>query len=123
MESIKPRENNMIINQEKWNNWVEKNKDAYGKCCVDVARRVMEILDDEKEFDTHDIICRADKDVKAGGITGFMAGCVAEMITVCHSRGKEFQKKWNISHGIKEKDAEKGVVNPALVTIEVEETK
>ena len=110
----------MITDQKSWDVWVEKNKDAYSKCCVDVARRVMEILDEEKDFDTHDIICQANKDIKAGGITGFMAGCVAQMVVKCHSRGKEFQKKWNIFHGIKEEEADKGVVNPALVTINID---
>jgi len=49
-----------------------------------------------------------------GGITGFMAGCVAGMVSQCHSRGEEFRKKWNESYGAK--DA-KGTINPALVTI------
>lgn len=104
----------MIKDQKKWNNWVKKNKDPYGKACVDVARRVMEILDEDKDFDCHEIICQADKEVDAGGITGFMAGCVAEMISECHSRGKEFRKKWNKSYGV---DNGGGVVNPAIMTI------
>ncbi len=48
-----------------------------------------------------------------GGITGFMAGCLAQAITRFHPRGKEFKKWWNESYGVK--DA-KGVVNPAIVT-------
>ena len=27
-----------IINEELWNDYVNKNKDAYGGCCVNVAR-------------------------------------------------------------------------------------
>ena len=34
----------MITNKEKWDEWVEANKDPYGKCCVDVAREVMRQL-------------------------------------------------------------------------------
>ena len=103
-----------IINQEKWDIYVSKNKDSYGKACVDTARRVMEILDEEKDFDTHEIIGRADKEVEAGGLTGFMAGAVAEMISICYSRGDEFKKKWNKDWG---DENNKGVINPAILTI------
>ena len=112
-----------IIDIESWNSWVENNKDSYGKCCMDVARRVMEILDEEKPFDPDNIINQADKDIQAGGITGFMAGCVAQMVSKCHSRGEEFRKAWNISNQIGNEGDKanhgKGVLNPALLNIEV----
>ena len=88
----------MIKDQKAWDKVVKINKDPYGKACVDVARRVMEILDEETAFDTHKIICQADEDVKARGITGYMAGCVAQMVSQCHSRGKEFRRKWNLDN-------------------------
>lgn len=111
----------MIKDKKIWDSWVKVNKDRYGKCCVDVAREVMKLLDDKnhKDFDTHKIVCEADDNVKAGGITGFMAGCVAGMISKCHSRGEEFKKKWNESYGVKEE--RKGAINPALVTIKFDE--
>ena len=113
----------MITNTELWNDYIEKNKDDYGKCCVDVARQVMKILDDEEgDFDQHNIINRADDEIKAGGITGYMAGAVASMVSGCHSRGDEFREKWNKGYGVEDK-SQKGVVNPALVTIEVEKDK
>ena len=62
-----------LKNEKEWKRCVKVNKDPYGKACVDVARRVMEILDRNENFDTHKIICQADEDIKAGGITGFMA--------------------------------------------------
>lgn len=110
-----------LKNSKKWNNYVNKNKDAYGKACVDVARCVMEILDENKPFSAHNIICRANKEVQAG-ITGFMAGCVAQMVSECHTRGEEFRRLWNKDVGITDDDAEKanesgGVINPAILTI------
>jgi len=109
-------------NQKLWNNYEKKNTDAYGKACVDVARKVMEMLDKDStplkngyhpDLDTaHGLICKADKDIDAGGITGFMAGCVAEMVSSCHERGDEFRK----SHNGDEYEGE-GVLNHALITI------
>lgn len=106
-----------IIDQDMWRSYEIKNKDSYGKACVDVAREAMRLLDESgKDLDTHTIICEADDNIKAGGITGFMAGCVAQMIYQCHSRGKEFKKKWNEYYGVEDNDG-MGTVNPAIVTI------
>ena len=111
-----------IEKKDDWKKWVDNNEDPYGAACVKVAQRVMEILDDVEKFDTHKIICRADEETKAGGITGFMAGCVAQMVSHCHSRGEEFRRKWNtdnqIGHeGEKANDGD-GVLNPALLVID-----
>lgn len=108
----------MIKDQEKWDEYVKINVDDYSKCCVDVARRVMEILDENKDFDCHALLCQADID---DDLTGFMAGCVASMVSQCHSRGEEFRKKWNIANGIQDEgekaNKEGGILNPALITI------
>lgn len=117
-----------MTNQEKWNGWVESNKDdAYGKACVDVARKVMELIDGRPDepltseykgrMSVHALICEADREVKAGGLTGFMAGCVAQMVVECHSRGEEFKTAWNKLNNVS--DRVNGVANPALMTIEV----
>src|SRR5690606_34242932 len=108
-----------IKNQKLWNEYQEKNKDPYGGACVKVARRVMELLDQDPTplqngyypniHTAHGLICKADDDVDAGGITGFMAGCVAQMVFTCHNRGEEFKE----SHNGKRKA--KGVVNHAVV--------
>lgn len=50
------------------------------------------------------------------------AGCVASMVSKCHSRGEEFRKKWNIDNQIQTEgekaNKEGGVLNPALLTID-----
>jgi hypothetical protein len=120
--TLKDRRQEMpITNQEKWDIYVEKNDDPYGGCCINVAREVMRVLDTDEypegKIDTHKIICDADKNIKAGGITGFMAGAVASMVAQCHSRGQEFRLNWNNEHGVGEDDAKGGTVNPAIMTI------
>ncbi len=107
-----------LKNQEKWDECVENNTDSYGKCCVDVARDVMTELDKGEKFDCHKIIC---KSKHADGITGFMSGCIASMVSECHIRGNEFRKQWNGDHGVKEETD--GVVNPAIMTIEIKKEK
>ena len=111
-----------ISDQATWDRCVENNKSDYGGCCVNVARRVMELLDEEPgDFDCHEIICLADRDVQAGGITGFMAEAVASMVSKCHSRGEEFRRKWNLDTQIGDKGEKAnksgGVLNPALLNI------
>lgn len=113
-----------IMNKKDWKEWIENNKDSYGKCCVDVAREVMRLLDTPEyiKFDTHKVICDADKNINAGGITGFMAGAVASMVSQCHSRGEEFRKQWNIDNQIMDEgeraNESGGVLNPAILNIQ-----
>ena len=102
-----------ITNVDVWNGFVEVNQDPYSKCCVDVARGVMEALDKQEEFGAHDLICSVPG---ATGITGFMAAAVAKMVWTCHSRGDEFRKSWNTSWGVESEDK---IVNPALMTIQL----
>ena len=88
---------NMRINQEIWNNFVTNNDDAYGGACVKVAENVMNHLDTfEGDFNIgynpdmttpHGIICKCDDQ---GGITGFMAGAVTQMVVLCHKLGWKF---------------------------------
>lgn len=102
--------------KKEFENWAEKNSDSYGKSCVDVARRAMEILDDGKDFETHSLIVRSDKDVHGESeLTGYMAGVVASAIRYFHERGDEFGKKWNKDNG--GTGEEKGTINPAILTI------
>jgi len=104
-----------IKNEKVWKEYETKNTDPYGKCCVNVAREVMRLIDKRKgPIDADKLICKADNNIKAGGITGFMAGCVARMVSTCHSRGDEFNRSWNAMWGVK--DA-KRTVNPAVVKI------
>jgi|SRR6478736_91130 len=95
---------------QKWEQYVAKNTDSYGGCCVKMAQRVMEILDKNEPFDASKLIDEVDDE----GITGFMAGAIAAMVSQCHERGNDFKRSWNKSYG---SDSEEGTVNPAILTI------
>jgi hypothetical protein len=102
-------------NEELWNSCVENNQDPYGGACIKVARRVMEILDEGQPFQAGDLINQADRESQAGGISGFMAGAVASMVSDCHERGEEFRTSWNEYWSPGETRA--GTINPAILTI------
>jgi hypothetical protein len=112
-----------ITNQKLWDKCVKNNTDPYGNEVIMVARRAMEILDTEQgEFDCHALICRADDESGAGGITGYQAGVVAKVISSVHNRGEEFRKRFNGEYikdpaKLKEANDGKGIVNPAILTV------
>ena len=106
-----------IINQTDWDKWVKNNTGDYGKATVDVAREVMRLLDEGKPVDNpRALICESDK---SDELTGFMAGCVASIVSRCHSRGEEFRRQWNLVNqiGTEGEKANKGegVLNPAII--------
>lgn len=103
-----------LKDKESWEKSVKANSDTYGKCVVDVARKVMELLQEKTDFDASDLISEANKDL-GSGITGFMAGCATNIVAKVHVRGDEFRKSWNKNYG---SDSTEGTVNPAIITIE-----
>jgi hypothetical protein len=113
-----------IIKIELWKEQVRINQDGYGKAVIDTARNVMEILDTGEPFNCHKIICDGDRGY---GITGFQAGCVAQLVSHVHSRGEEFRTQWNIENQIGDegeranKSKSGGVLNPALRNMEVKD--
>ena len=105
---------------EGWQECQDNNQDHYGGACVRVAYNVMKKLDEGDPItDIHQLICDADD---VGGITGFMAGAVASIVSHCHERGEEFRRIWNgdVAIGDEGERANEsgGVLNPAILNIE-----
>lgn len=104
----------MIIDEEGWEKCKKDNGDCeYGKYAIDVAQRVMDLLEDtpDEKVDAHKLISQADLE---GELSGFQAGCVAGAVTCYHSKGELFRQSWNKMYG----EQNEGVVNPAIITIE-----
>lgn len=87
-----------LINKELLTKYVNTNKDdGYGNACTHIAINVMRHLDNFKgEFNIgyspdmttpHGIICKCDDQ---GGITGFMAGIITNIVTKCYKSGWKF---------------------------------
>lgn len=110
-----------IVDEAGWKRCVENNQDGYGAQIVEVARHLMDMLDDEAfELTTcHKAICQADNMTDDPGITGNMAACVAKIVAGCHSRGEEWRTKWNLENQSTDEGERankgKGILNPALL--------
>jgi hypothetical protein len=112
-----------VKNIEAWDKWVTSNQDSYGKACVDCARFVMEQM--ERDIKSGVIIQKgfakkyvtlADETLKTG-ITGFMAGAIAQMVSQCSEYGSIFRQDWNGEYNV----TSEGVVNPAILTVKTKE--
>lgn len=100
---------------DKWKEYVEKNMDDfYSASIVKASIKIMKALSEGKDPK------EAEKEIEGMGITGFQAGCVAQTVSYFHPRGEEFREYWN-SKFLTEEEAKKtkGVVNPAILTIEI----
>jgi len=111
-----------LKDKEGWKKAQANNTDPYGNCAIRVARRVMELLDDVKEVKAKDLVKQANKELDAG-LSGFLAGAVAGMVSKFHKRGEEFRISWNqdvqiTDEGDKANDSG-GILNPALLTVKL----
>ena len=105
---------------DEWIMAANKNtNDGYSKAGYEAAALRMEILNDESVSGEEAVKRSYDLDV-SGGLTGFLAGCMAHTVVHFHPRGAEFKTAWNRENGIgeqKEKELD-GVINPAIMTID-----
>lgn len=100
---------------------LEKFKEVAGQNCTDMysfaalhaAIHTMDLLGDETKTPKEAM----DEGFKGKDLTGFLAGCAAQIVSEFAERGDEFRKFWNSRYGISEEKANGGVVNPAIMTI------
>jgi len=101
--------------EQEWVEVVNNNRDDYGYGVVKATVAVGKALDLGKTCE------QSEKEMNGFGITGFMAGCVAQWIAYFHPRGDEFRKWWNVkqqvSHEGEEANKSNGVLNPAILTV------
>lgn len=111
-----------LKNEKGWNEAVEVNsKNSYSKCCIDYARKWMELMEEhlekgEKLEDFADeTSCKADEEF---GITGFMYGMAVSIISQVWEYGEQLKKWHNGQYG--QPDSE-GTVNPAILILKEKE--
>ena len=102
--------------EKEWETAKANNRDPYGGQVVIATEAIGKALDDGLSVkEAHD-------KMHGFGLTGFMAGCVAQWIAHFHPRGEEYRQWWNLENQIRDEGEKankgKGVLNPALMTIE-----
>ena len=109
-----------LIDVKEWNEFVEKNKDPYGKAILIFANRWATYMEEaitngfnsltDKQIE--DLSYKASDEV--GGITGFMYGAGVATLKNTWKYGKELNKWHNKQYG---KEDTEGTINPAVITI------
>jgi hypothetical protein len=108
-----------IINKDEYLKGKSKNTDFYGKGIYDFAEKWADLM--EQEFKQgraiRDFADETSREADTDGITGFMYGCAVEILSKYWEHGEEL-RLWHNSHYGHTGD---GVVNPAVLTINVSE--
>lgn len=109
-----------LADENEWNEYVEKNKDPYGKAVLIFANKWATYMEKtmtngfssltDKQIE--DLSYKASDDV--GGITGFMYGAGVATLKNTWKYGKELNRWHNKQYG--QEDTE-GTINPAVLTI------
>jgi len=110
-----------------WQEYVDKNTDPYGSCCVRYAQRWAEVMEAEMlDGATIGAIAkRTSHDANTEGITGFMYGCAVAMLAKCWEHGDDLRRWHNLDRQIGDEGERAnegdGVLNPALLSIGLED--
>ena len=109
----------VIAGKEKeYKKYVEDNsKDGYSKAVVDYSDSWAKLMQVEISKGKTIVECTDETQEGLGymGITGFQFGCVMQALSSYWKHGEELRKWHNKAYGVSED--EKGVVNPAIMTI------
>ena len=99
--------------ESEYDEYVKKNNDPYGGCCVKCGEFFGKFVDEGRTFDEAEEMMLETPD--GDGITGFMMGALMSGLSHFHERGDEIKVWWNKrSDGTPD---ESGVNNPAILTI------
>lgn len=109
--------------KEAWDDFVDKNQDPYGSCCVKYAEGWAKLMQAEFAQGKNISDCAEKTSFELGflGITGFMYGCAVSMLSKCWKHGEALRLWHNLktqigNEGEKANDSG-GVLNPALLSI------
>jgi len=110
-----------------WQKFVDANQDPYGGACVEYAAQWAEMMEVEmaKGAKLEDIAKHTSHDIDTEGITGFMYGAAVSMLSQCWEHGEALRRWNNLDTQIGDEgeaaNESGGVLNPALMTIDVKQ--
>jgi len=107
--------------EAKYQNGKAKNTDGYGSGIYRYAEKWADLM--EKEIasgkDVADTAERTSYEADTEGITGFMYGAAVAILSSCWEYGERLKAWHNKKYGY----AGQGVVNPAILTVEVKDER
>ena len=114
----------MKIKDEKaWQEWVDNNKDFYGKGVIDYAERWANLMESRMENgeNLEEIAKETSHEADTEGITGFMYGAAVSVLFASWMHGELLRRWHNIdiqigNEGFEANEGD-GVLNPALLSI------
>lgn len=107
--------------EKEYKDWYDKNSDGYSRARFTYAERWAELLEAEIDKSNDVMKCFVDNadrlshEADTEGITGFMYGCAASILSQYWEYG-EYLRKWHNKEYDYDGD---GVVNPAIITLGV----
>jgi hypothetical protein len=110
-----------------WEKGLANNQDPYGKACYTYAERWADLMEAEmaKGKPLADCAKPTSHDADTEGITGFMYGCAVSTLAAVWEQGEELRRWHNLDSQIRDEgeraNESGGVLNPALLNIEVPE--
>ena len=118
-----------MSNEAAWNECNKVNAgDPYGMAVINYAKRWAELMESRlgakvgEGPQVADIAEKASHDADTDGITGYMYGCAASILSKCWIHGEDL-RRWhnvNVQVGLEGERANEngGTLNPALLHIE-----
>lgn len=108
-----------IANQEVWAEYVEKNKDGYGKGIIDYAERWANLMEEKmaEGAKLEDIAEATGHTADTDGITGYMYNAAIITLAGVWEYGDQLRRWHNSENGVSEEQVKGGVVNTAVLTI------
>lgn len=102
-----------------YENWKNNNLDFYGKEIFAYSERWANLMEKaiENGEQLEDVAEKFSKEANTSGITGFMYGMAAQILSTCWECGEQFNTWHNNKYGYHGK----GTVNPAIINVNIKE--
>jgi uncharacterized protein YgiM (DUF1202 family) len=102
-----------------YEDWKAKQKDGYGQAIFRYAEKWAGLMENaiENGEKVKDVAEKLSHEADTEGITGFMYGASVSILSQCWEHGEKL-RKWHNNEYAYEGD---GVVNPAILTVEVKD--
>jgi hypothetical protein len=113
-----------VKDQQAYDEWKANQKgDPYGLACFSYAERWASMMEAEMEetpeADFAELAKRLSNKADVEGITGFMYGMAVNVLSKCWVNGELLRRWHNGEYNVSEEQAKGGVVNPAIINIQV----